>query len=76
MTMKMLPFKDAEWKEVIRAYEEDVGEWSALRMCDVFAFVNSEFVGSSKIQAAIQSYLSSWLFKESAVYTQNCSQTS
>ena len=55
MTVKMLPFKDAEWKEIIRAYDEDDGEWSAVRLCDVFAFVNGVFVGSSKIQAAIQS---------------------
>ena len=62
MTVKMLPFKDAEWKEVIRAYEEDVGEWSAVRLCDVFAFVNNEFVGSSKIQAAIQSWIGKLFF--------------
>ena len=57
MTVKMLQFEDVEWKEIIRAYDEDVGEWSAVRLCDVFAFVNIEFARSSKIQAAIQSWI-------------------
>ena len=62
MTVKILPFKDTEWQEIIRAYAEDVGEWSAVRLCDVFAYVNDEFTGSSKVQTAIQSWIGKLFF--------------
>ena len=62
MTVKILPFKDTEWQEIIRAYAEDVGEWGAVRRCDGFAYVSDEFSGSSKVQTAIQSWIGNLFF--------------
>ena len=57
MMAKVLPLSTNEWVEVTKAYAEDTGEWSAIRICDVFVVCNNKYDGSSQVKAKINAWI-------------------
>ena len=66
MTAKVLPLSTNEWSEIIRAYAQDTGEWSSVRICDIFVVCNDKYEGSSQVRTKIIAWIGKMFFLVSA----------
>jgi len=62
MTAKVLPLSTSEWKEIAKAYMLDTGEWSSVRICDIFAVCNNIYEGSSQVRTKIAAWIGKLFF--------------
>lgn len=57
MAIQVFTMNVSEWKEVERAFSVDCGEYSSVRMCDIYLRMNGRFEGSSETGEKIDSWL-------------------